>query len=281
LRLYYIATKFSYTTLFFLILFLKDSYNLSQSAKYFFVFLGLLYLGINFSYYYFGKSLQQNLKLRILDYVSLIPLFLLSKDLYGLIPSTIILAAYSTLYWKEIALLTATLIGILILNLSFFGNLIPIDFAIAVFYTISVVLVSSKLNLVGLFRDYESKLSEKKRTIWKLQSEVANANRKLRIYEETLDVLENFYTRKRDKKLDSILQNLLDAEKVLIVSPRSRDKIPPEEIEGCIALPERNFVIYIKPKEKYLEKDPRYRRKLEILVKVIKPYIETFLAKSK
>lgn len=281
LKLYYIGAKFAYTFLFLVILFYKDAYGISHSTKYFFFFLSFLYMGINLYHYVYRQNILYNAKLRFLDYLSLFPLFVLSKNIYGLLPATLILGSYSTLYWREIVIVLTLSVILLIFNISFLGFFSPGEFFIAVFYLLSLVLVSAKLNLVGIFRNFEQNLNKLRAEIHKLHSEKAKLSREIRIYKDITEVLELFYSRQRDRNIDKILQNLLGAESVLIYPAHISKRIPPEAVEGCIRISDKDFIVFVKPKEKYLEKDPRYRRKLEILIKIIKPYIETFLAKRR
>ncbi len=280
LKSYYFAVKFSYASLFLLILFLKDVYAVSDTVKYFFTFLALLYLAVNIYYYLYGKSIHTNVALRILDYISIIPLVVLAKNLYGLLPASLIFICYGNLYWKEVLFAALVSVGLLIFNLSFLRYFQLEDFVISVFYFISVAIAATKLNLVSAFIRSQDKLNELRENIRRLQKEVGTLSRELRIYKETFKILDDLYVRERDS-LDKTLERLLGAEKVYLIPSWFSKRLPFDESEGFIRLPYKKFVIFIKPKEKYLEKDPRYRRKLDLLVKVLKPYIESFLANKR
>jgi len=80
---------------------------------------------------------------------------------------------------------------------------------------------------------------------------------------------------KAKEETEKVLENLLAAERVKIIPKKLKHT---ETLSENIVIDLNEIIVLIKPKGKYLLKDRDFRNKMETLFKLIKPYLESFLA---
>jgi len=276
-NLYYLGTKFLFATFTFLLLFLKDVYHLDRD---FLAFLASLYLSVNIFFYLRDKNIYNLKFLRFLDYFFATLLVLLAKNLYGVGPSALIVGLYSVLFLKEVSITLAVMLFLLVLKgFSSYLHMSPEEGFISAFYLFSLFFVSTKLNLLTLIKLKSQSLERLRATVAKMQREIALLSLRNRQLEEALQIVNLLGEKEKIDSLPSLLKNLLDAQEVLILKQQERLKVPVGEGFVRVALPKILFAV--KPKEKFLVKDPKYREKILLVAKLLRPYMESFLAKSK
>jgi len=275
-NLYYLSVKLFFATFLFLITFSKNAYSLDRD---FFVFLTLFYIFLN-SYFFLRDRNIYNLRfLRFYDYAFSLFIVFISKNFYGLAPLGLIFSLYSVLFLKEILILGLLTFATLILNVSFFKIFLLEDFPVGLFYLISITFVSTKLNLLTMVKLHSKAVDRLRGTLTKMQREIAILSLKNRQFEEILEILNRIGEKEKLENLPLLLKNLLNAEEVLILLPSERRKIPVGK--GFVRVSVPNILLAVRPKEKFLTKDPKYREKVLLLAKLLRPYLESFLANSK
>lgn len=281
LNVYYFASKLTIALFFILALFLKDAYGLEEpyrSAVAFFIGLYILVNGVLFLKF---KRLKYalNRHLRFLDYALALYSALLATNIYGIIPVGFVIALYSVVYFREVLFLFLASIAIMLANMGFFGRFEDTELLIAAPFLLGMLTVSSKFNIISMLKDRKESLHRLKREIFLRDRTVALHSKQLSLYEEVEEILDKISQKRYLEDLPSILKGLLKAESVII-----RKKNHPYQV-----LADRDFVnvsvgnihLAVKPAEKYLIGDKRYREKLQLLAKILRPYLESFLAKSR
>ena len=276
INLYYLSSKLLFATFLLLVVFSKDAYSIDKD---FFVFLTIFYIFLN-SYFFLRDRNIYNLRfLRYYDFAFVLFIAFVSKNFYGIAPIGLIFCLYSVLYLKEILIFGALTLAVWVLNISLYGNFKLEDFPIGVFYLISIAFVSTKLNLLTMVKLHSKAVERLRNTLTKMQREIAILSLKNRQFEEILDILNRIGEKERLENLPLLLKNLLNAEEVLILLPSERRKIPVGKGFVRVSIP--NVLLAVRPKEKFLTKDPKYREKILLLAKLLRPYLESFLANSR
>lgn len=273
-NLYYLGTKLIVVLSFLLALFLKDAYGLEGYQRYILAVFIALYLAINL---FSKKGDYFRLRfMRFLDYTFALLAVLLSKNLYGVIPAGFIFGLYSVIYIRELLLLFLIATALLLINGSLLHRIEAEDLLLSLIYLLGILGVSTKVNILSILKERKATLQRLKEKIRMLDTANARLARNLQDFHEILEVL-NFLSDKRYlENLPQLLEGLLKAEKVLLKKKNSPTYILPKE--GFINIAVGDILLMVKPKEKYLLKDKRYREKLFLLTKVLRPYIESFLA---
>ncbi|RTZ59607.1 MAG: hypothetical protein DSZ31_03630 [Gammaproteobacteria bacterium] len=278
LNIYYFGSKLSALALFLLILFITNEYGGEGNFRYFLVFIALAYLLVNILLVGFNKNLFSNLWIRLLDYAFSLFVVFLSNSVYGILPAGIILSTYSAVFFEESLIALGVHLVALFINTTLFEKLNSADFTVGVLFLTSYFLVSTKYNIVSwvkeqkiYYRSIKDDLQKLDRTVFLLSMEKKN-------YEEVLSVLDIISEKGYLENLPEILKNLLKAEDVKI---RRKSPFSTVTKEGYITVSLRDILLMVKPREKYLIGDTRYKEKLQLLLKVLRPYVESFLAKSR
>ena len=275
LNLYYLASKFAVVLFLWLVLFLKDAYGVEGYYRYAIATLVVAYLAVNLFVYLSGLKLPTVKALRFADYLLALIADLFAQNLYGVIPGGFIFGIYSVLYLRELFIVFLAAVGALLLNFGVFHHLSPVEFFLSLVFLLGVLVVSTKYNIVVLIK-------ERKETLMRLKGELNSRDRSIAVlteelenYREITDIVDNIASRRHLEELPKILKNLLRAEEVLI-----RKKVSPYQVitpEGYITVSLKNILLSVKPKEEYLLRDRRFKEKLQLLVKVLRPYLETYL----
>jgi len=278
LNTYYLGSKLSTLALFLLILFLKNEYGGEENFRYFLVFIALAYLLVNILWVSFNKNLFSNLWIRVLDYSFGLFIIFLSNSLYGILPAVIILSTYSAVFFEESLIALGVYWVALLINAILLEKLTSTDFAVGVLFLISYFLVSTKYNIITLVKEQKKALKNLKDDLQKLDKTISILSLEKKHYEEVLSVVEVISEKGYLENLPEILKNMLKAEDVKI---RRKSPFSTVTREGYVTVSLRDMLLMVKPREKYLMRDRGYKEKLQLLLKVLRPYIESFLAKRR
>jgi len=282
LDLYYLGAKLISILFFILVLLFKHGYGLKEDYAYAVMFFFSIYLVINIHYVLSqpGSIYAKKSFLRGLDYFVALYIAILALNLYGLIPLGFLLGLYAVYYYREVLLVLLAIIAILLTKVLFWNLFTGVEMFLGILYLFGTIFISSKINLLWVIRLKNYKLNNCKRNLQKINDYVGNLESRVSIFEEVINVLENLYKEKRIETLSAALKGLLKAEEILIFQA---DKFFSKSLnrENYVIIGIGNTIFAIKPIEKYLIKDKRYREKLKILVTVLKPYLESLLANSK
>lgn len=278
LNTYYLGSKLSTLALFLLILFLKNEYGGEENFRYFLVFIALAYLLVNILWVSFNKNLFSNLWIRVLDYSFGLFIIFLSNSLYGILPAVIILSTYSAVFFEESLIALGVYWVALLINAILLEKLTSTDFAVGVLFLISYFLVSTKYNIITLVKEQKKALKNLKDDLQKLDKTISILSLEKKHYEEVLSVVEVISEKEYLENLPEILKNMLKAEDVKI---RRKSPFSTVTREGYVIVSLRDMLLMVKPREKYLMRDRGYKEKLQLLLKVLRPYIESFLAKRR
>lgn len=278
LNTYYLGSKLSTLALFLLILFLKNEYGGEENFRYFLVFIALAYLLGNILWVSFNKNLFSNLWIRVLDYSFGLFIIFLSNSLYGILPAVIILSTYSAVFFEESLIALGVYWVALLINAILLEKLTSTDFAVGVLFLISYFLVSTKYNIITLVKEQKKALKNLKDDLQKLDKTISILSLEKKHYEEVLSVVEVISEKEYLENLPEILKNMLKAEDVKI---RRKSPFSTVTREGYVIVSLRDMLLMVKPREKYLMRDRGYKEKLQLLLKVLRPYIESFLAKRR
>ncbi|HIQ26274.1 MAG TPA: hypothetical protein EYH48_02935 [Aquifex aeolicus] len=278
LNTYYLGSKLSTLALFLLILFLKNEYGGEENFRYFLVFIALAYLLGNILWVSFNKNLFSNLWIRVLDYSFGLFIIFLSNSLYGILPAVIILSTYSAVFFEESLIALGVYWVALLINAILLEKLTSTDFAVGVLFLISYFLVSTKYNIITLVKEQKKALKNLKDDLQKLDKTISILSLEKKHYEEVLSVVEVISEKGYLENLPEILKNMLKAEDVKI---RRKSPFSTVTREGYVIVSLRDMLLMVKPREKYLMRDRGYKEKLQLLLKVLRPYIESFLAKRR
>jgi len=279
LALYYLGVKLLVVLYFSLGLFLKHAYLVNPYTRYAVVFFLLTYVVLNLLLFIKGGNFFRKPFSRYLDYLLVLLTVVLSLNLYGLIPVGFILGLYSVIYIREIILLFLTNIAIILIKYGLF-KIFPLNDTIFFFlYLLGVTLVSAKLNILALLKE-RKKMFEKLRTeIRKRDIEAAYFAEKVKLYEEILGIIDKIVTKSRYEDFVETLKNLLMAEDIKVFKSRGLPLLVIRE--KYITVKVGNIVFAVKPLKGYMLNDKHYREKVAILAKVLKPYVESFLANNR
>ena len=278
LNTYYLGSKLSTLALFLLILFLKNEYGGEENFRYFLVFIALAYLLGNILWVSFNKNLFSNLWIRVSDYSLGLFIIFLSNSLYGILPAVIILSTYSAVFFEESLIALGVYWVALLINAILLEKLTSTDFAVGVLFLISYFLVSTKYNIITLVKEQKKALKNLKDDLQKLDKTISILSLEKKHYEEVLSVVEVISEKEYLENLPEILKNMLKAEDVKI---RRKSPFSTVTREGYVTVSLRDMLLMVKPREKYLMRDRGYKEKLQLLLKVLRPYIESFLAKRR
>lgn len=271
---YYLGTKLITVLYFLLALFLKDAYGIEGYKK-----LGLaafitLYLALTL--FFQRESYHRQPFLRFLDYTFALLSVMLAQNLYGVIPTGFIFGLYSVIYIRELLLLFLTAVALLLINGFFFHKLALEDLYLSLIYLLGAVGVSTKLNILAILKERKTTLQRLREKIRKLDTANVRLSKKLQDFQEVLEILDFLSEKRHIDNLPQVLEGLLKADKILLKRRNIPSYILPKEDFINIAV--GDILLMVKPKEKYLLKDKRYREKLLLLAKVLRPYMESFLA---
>ncbi len=271
-NLYYLASKFAFGVFVLVVELFKNSYKVIPS---FLVFLLAAYLFFNFLLLYKQVSFYESRITRYTDYLIFLLLLALSQNFYGIVPEGLIIILYSVIFWNEIFILT--ILGVLtLIFFSFFSESLLNDAIISIFYLLSLNVVASKWNLVRLVKLKMETIRRLKTLVQQLNKEIAYRDKDLRLYQEAIEIVEKLSSMGKRENLERFLTNLLNAKRVEI-KPSSVDISTPDTIVVKVG----SIELWVVPKYSFLLKDRRFKEKLELVAKMAKPYLESFLAKSK
>ncbi len=278
LNLYYLASKLAVVLFLWLVLFLKNAYGVEGYYSYAIATLVVAYLAVNLFAYLSGLKLPTVRALRFADYLLALAADLFAQNLYGVIPGGFIFGIYSVLYLRELFIVFLAAIAALLLNFGLFHHLPPVEFYLSLVFLLGVLVISTKYNIVVMLKERKETLMRLKEDITSRDRSIALLSEELDNYREVTEIVEKIAERRHLEDLPKILKNLLRVEEVII-----RKKVSPYQIitpEGFITVSVRNILLSVKPKEEYLLKDRRFKEKLRLLVKVLRPYLERFLEKE-
>ena len=214
-----------------------------------------------------------------MDFLLALLTLLVASNFYGIAPIGLIFSLYSVLYLKEVFFFGGLAAIIFAFKLFLLKNFPVKDVPLSIFYIFSITFVSTKLNLLTMVKLHSNAVERLRNTLAKMQREIAILSLKNRQFEEILDILNRLGEKERLENLPLLLKNLLNAEEVLILLPSERRKIPVGK--GFVRVSVPNVLLAVRPKEKFLTKDPKYREKILLLAKLLRPYLESFLANSR
>jgi len=274
--LYYFGTRFGVVILVVILVLLNNPYGVDPK---FVVFILSLYTGWNIYQFLKQERGKPDFKTRLVDYLLALVLIFFSRNLLGLLPAITIAVTYSFLHLTEYLFLLGTIVALLLVKTYLLGNYKQIDFVISAFFIAVLSFAASKVNLLEITRGRLKKLLSLRREMRELQKDYAAILRHLKNYEEAEEILAKISTLRRTDRLDRVLANLLNAEEVIVATYNRKMSLSPEEFI-TFQLGE-GLIVAVKPRFKFLVKDKHYRKKTEITLRMIKPYLESFLAKSK
>jgi len=272
--LYYLGVRLFTALLVLALLFIKPN---TYHSKDLILLLISLYTALSIFFFLKGGDNVPPPLQRFIDYSFVLILVLVAANIVGILPTTIILASYAILYWKEYALLLLMLAIFLFIS-TFVRNTYPLeDFIVTIVYLLGLSLASSKLNLIAILSYKLNRLKEIKLETRKVQKTCATLSADLQIYREAEDIVTKLSSMKRFDNIEGVLANLLNA-KSLKISAEGGKKIPFGE---ALAFQVGQLSVWLEPKHKFLLRDRYYKKKVETVLKMAKPYLESFLAKSK
>ncbi|GEM_PF-2287242 len=223
---------------------------------------------------------------RILDYLLALYAVFWAKNFCGICPAILPIILYSPLYNEEVFLYVLSLEILLILKATLFNQINPEVASIALVALAFIYLTSWKVNLIRIFKTEEKTLTNCRRRLATYRASASNYSKQLKVYWEVETIVNKLANRKDWKEnLDKILANLLEAQKVEIIplNPKRKDvNFEPDKDKKPTTQPieveEESFLFRVYPKLSLFAGDFFYREKVKKLVRVIKPYIEIFLA---
>ena len=282
LDLYYLGAKLITISFFIFSLYFKQAYGLNKDYAYSIMFFILAYLVANIYFVLHlpeGRYAKKTI-LRIIDYFVIVYIAIISLNLYGLIPIGFLLGLYVVYYYREVSFLLLFIIVLLLIKTLFWHHFTHEEIVLGILYLLGSVFISSKLNLLWviqlknfLLNKYRNELKKKDKIIGKLTEKIS-------IFEEILKFLELSSQKQHLEDLPNFLKGILKAEDIYLqkIDKPIRASFNREEY---IVTKVGNIILAVKPKEKYLLNDERYKEKIKTLITILKPYIESFLAKSK
>ena len=273
-NLYYLASKTALAITTISLAFFKNAYLLSLP---FLVFILVGYLLVNFYLFHKEVALFEARLVRSLDYLLFFVILLSAKNFYGVAPISLVLILYSVIYWSEILVITIIGIALLIISTTFRKTFDFSDLVVSVFFLLAVQVVASKWNILRLIKLKMHSIQRLKATVQQLNKELSYKETQIRLYEEAKEITEKLSKFEIKSDFPRILANLLNAQKVEI-KPVSKISGP---LTDSITVNVGKITLIVVPKYKFLLQDKRYREKLNLVAQMIKPYLESFLAKSK
>jgi len=274
--LYYFGTRFGVVILVAILVLLNNPYGVDPK---FVIFILSLYTVWNVYLFLNQERSKPDFKTRLVDYLLALVLIFFSRNLLGLLPAVAIAVTYSFLYLTEYLFLLGTIVALLLVKTYLIGDYKPAEFVISAFFLAVLSFAASKVNLLEITKGRLKKLLSLRREMRELQKDYAAILRHLKNYEEAEEILAKISTLRRIDRLDRVLANLLNAEEVIVATYNRKRLLSPEEFI-TFQLGE-GLIVAVKPRFKFLVKDKHYRKKTEIALRMIKPYLESFLAKSK
>ncbi len=272
--LYYLGVRLFLVALVLMVVFIKPA---SYTERSFLIFASALYASAAIFFFLKSKETLPDLLQRILDFAFAIVLPLFAADIVGILPATLVLAAYSVLFWKEYASLLVAVILILMVKTYFLASYPLTDFLISVVYLLGLSLAASKLNLIALLSHKLDRLKAIRLETRRVQKTCANLSADLQVYREAEEILTKLSSMRRFHNLEGVLANLLNAES-LKISAEGGKKISSDD---ALLFQVGQLSVWLRPKHKFLLRDRYYKRKVETVLKMAKPYLESFLAKSR
>ncbi len=251
--------------------FASDSYGVPPSTL---VFLTSAYIALQFFLLKRVKSVYPPAVVRYTDYFFTLLVIFLSKNFYGAVPPLLLLAVYSFLYWKEFFSAVMFSLFLLTLKVFLFKNFANRDFLLALFYILALSLISSKINLSVLVEGAAEKLKAVRTMNLKYQKQISLLSNKIKLLEELERLVDQISHLNRTEDIEKVLRSYLNAEKIFF------GEYPPLK-KGWLRFTIGRLTIWIKPKYPFLLKDNHYKAKTEKVLKLLKPYLESFFANNK
>ena len=282
LDLYYLGSKLIAISFFIIALYFKQAYGLDKDYAYSIMFFLIAYLVANIVLILRlpeGRYAKKKI-LRVIDYFVVIYLALLSLNLYGLIPIGFLLGLYVVYYFREISLLLLFIIFLLLIKAILLHQFTREEIVLGILYLLGSAFISSKLNLLWVIQLKNTLLTKYRNELKRKDVIIGELSKKISIFEEILKFLELLSRKKHLEDLPNFLKGVLKAEVVYLQKADKPIKVNFNR-EEFIVTKVGNIIFIIKPKEKYLLNDERYKEKIKTLITILKPYIESFLANSK
>jgi len=214
---------------------------------------------------------------RLIDYGFALLLTALATDLTAVLPVGVILATYSVLFWGEYALLVALVVIVLSFKTFFGGSFSVEDFLVGLIFLLGLSLASSKVNLISWLTHQLERLRSIRAENRKVHRACASLSAELQVYRGAEEILEKLSAARRFDNLEELLANLLNARRVRISAEGGKKFFS----EDYLLFRVGRILVWVKPKHKFLLRDRYYAKKVEMALKMIKPYLESFLAKSR
>jgi hypothetical protein len=275
-ELYYFAVRLFFFALIFTILVVSPS---SYGVKSFVFFFAFAFASLSIYLFIKHDPFNPESKQRFFDYFAAAVVVFLSKNLIGILPATVILAAYSVLRWSEYAILLISIISLIGLKTYLLNDFEPTHFVLSVIYLIGLSLAASKLNLITILTEKLEKLKSIRYETGKVHRYCANLATELSIYHEAEEILTKVSSIRRFDNFERVLANLLNAESLKITAKGGNFKYL--NSKESLTFTVGDITVFLKPKHAFLLNDRHYRKKTEVVLKMIKPYLESFLAKSR
>jgi hypothetical protein len=271
LNLFCLSVKVFFVLLILVVIYYYNAYDIW--GTFYFVTALVVFL-INLYFYLENKILCKRKSLVFFDFSLVILGFVFASQLIDVFPPLFLLLLYVFSYFKEsLVLLSLVIIGTVVKTFyGFFSekDIIPVIFFSLAFYTLAtrwdifIFIRYRKLDSLSLKAKYQ-----------KLQRDLAFFSKKTKWLEDYEKVINKLSKLKAKEDTEKVLENLLEAEKVKIIPRKLKHT---ESLYENVVIDLDDIIVLIKPKGKYLLRDKDYKNKMEILFKLLKPYMESFLA---
>jgi len=273
---YYHGVRFFFVFSVFTSLFFKNAYRINENTL---VLLLSLYLGVA-SILAFREDYLDGVHpgrfYRFLDYAVVLAVVFYASNLAGAIPTAVPLVAYSALF-AELATVSSAVMLLSLFN-TFYLQTFPLsDFLVFIAFFWGILLSASRLNLMLKVWEQIKKIRRFKKLGSSYQKQIALLSDRLKVYEEFENLLEKVSRVTKREDFLKILLEELSIEDLAVYGP-SRTVRPRE---GYLIFSSGRLRILLKPKHKFLLNDPYYRAKVETALRLLRPYLESFFAKSR
>ncbi|NPB05358.1 MAG: hypothetical protein GXO08_03150 [Aquificae bacterium] len=272
-NLYYLGSRTAFAFLLLTVALFKNAFTFERS---FTTFLLLSYATLNLLLFLRGEGFLSARWVRYLDYGLALLFLSAAVNFYGVVPFGVVVVLYSVLFWGEVTLLTAAG-SVLLLVWSLLGRFPFDDFLVSFVYLTAMGLVATKWNLLRFVKLERESIRSLKALVERLSRENALKSAELQVYEEVRAVVNRLAETRRTEEVPKVLANFLAAEEVEIAPFRGKTALR----RDAVTVRAGRVLLTVRPKHRFLLKDKRYRQKVAVLVQLIRPYLESFLAKSR
>jgi len=274
LNLFCLSIKVFFVLTVLIVFYYYNSYGIWST---FYFITALIILLVNMTFYLKNKFLCRKTALIISDFLLIFLGFLFGTGLVDLFPPLLLLILYAFTYFKaSLILLIVSIISLMIKT--YYGFFSQKDLIPAVFFSLGFYISSTRWDIFMLLRHKKLDNLSLKAKYQKLQRDLALFSKKSKWFEEYEAVINKLSKLKAKEDTEIILKNLLGVESVKILPIKLKHT---ESFYGNVVVDLDDIIVLIKPKGKYLLRDKDFKTKMEVLFKLLKPYLESFLANKR